>query len=194
MLTNKNRTTKKTTQRRARLWQTKWRLCKAGRFSYGESPRTPPLEGTSLHRWNNSVERPWGILSLFTIATEITLPQAVTHVAYARKCTPRRKEPYKLPKRTKPRRYSWVEVAVRKRKTEGVGGADKAFGTAGGAIISVNMKKTVKKTTCVEELKNILLFFFLVLLRRWRRPERNNRHHRQCLWAALKRQRIPTKC
>ena len=42
------------------------RLRKAGRFSYGESPRTPPLEGTSLHRWNNSVERPWGILSLFT--------------------------------------------------------------------------------------------------------------------------------
>ncbi len=41
-------------------------LCKAGRFSYGESPRTPPLEGTSLHRRNISVERPWGILSLFT--------------------------------------------------------------------------------------------------------------------------------
>ena len=37
----------------------------AGHFSYGESPRTPPLEGTSLHRRNNSVERPWGILSLF---------------------------------------------------------------------------------------------------------------------------------
>ena len=34
------------------------------RFSYGESPRTPPLERTSLHRRNNSVERPWGILSL----------------------------------------------------------------------------------------------------------------------------------
>ena len=44
----------------------KWHLCKAGSFSYGESPWTPPLEGTSLHRWNNSVERPWGILSLFT--------------------------------------------------------------------------------------------------------------------------------
>ena len=44
----------------------KWHLCKAGSFSYGESPRTPPLEGTSLHRWNKSVERPWGILSLFT--------------------------------------------------------------------------------------------------------------------------------
>ena len=37
-------------------------------FVYGESPRTPPLEGTSLHRRHNrySVERPWGILSLFT--------------------------------------------------------------------------------------------------------------------------------
>ena len=29
----------------------KWHLRKAGGFSYGESPRTPPLEGTSLHRW-----------------------------------------------------------------------------------------------------------------------------------------------
>ena len=37
----------------------------AGRFSYGESPRTPPLEGTSPHRRHTSVERPWGILSLF---------------------------------------------------------------------------------------------------------------------------------
>ena len=44
----------------------KWHLCKAGSFSYGESPQTPPLEGTSFHRWNNTVERPWGILSLFT--------------------------------------------------------------------------------------------------------------------------------
>ena len=35
-------------------------------FSYGESPRTPPLEGTSLHRRNISVERPSGILILFT--------------------------------------------------------------------------------------------------------------------------------
>ena len=44
----------------------KWHLCKAGSFSYGKSPRTPPLEGTSLHRRNISVERPWGFLSLFT--------------------------------------------------------------------------------------------------------------------------------
>ena len=28
----------------------KWHLCKPGSCSYGESPRTPPLEGTSLHR------------------------------------------------------------------------------------------------------------------------------------------------
>ncbi len=28
----------------------KWHLCKAGSFLYGESPQTPPLEGTSLHR------------------------------------------------------------------------------------------------------------------------------------------------
>ncbi len=28
----------------------KWHLCKAGSFSYSESLRTPPLEGTSLHR------------------------------------------------------------------------------------------------------------------------------------------------
>ena len=42
-----------------------WHPCEAGHFSYGESPWTPPLEGTSLHRWHNSVERPWGILSLF---------------------------------------------------------------------------------------------------------------------------------
>ena len=60
-----------------------WRLCKSGRFSCGESPRTPPLKGNSLHRRNNSVERPWGILSLFTTCSqlfisEFTLPKAVT--------------------------------------------------------------------------------------------------------------------
>ena len=43
-----------------------WKLCGACRFSYGESPRTPPLERTSLHRRDTSVERPQGILSLFT--------------------------------------------------------------------------------------------------------------------------------
>ena len=66
-------------------------LCKAGYFSYGESPRTPPLEGTSLHR-PNSVERPWGILSLFTI--EITLPQAVTHITYILQKFYEKKGPY----------------------------------------------------------------------------------------------------
>ena len=63
----KSKTTKKSSDRRSlarssnkqHLENTdKWHLCKTGSFSYGESPRTPPLEGTSLHRWNNSVERP----------------------------------------------------------------------------------------------------------------------------------------
>ena len=39
-------------------------LCPSYRFSYGESLRTLPLEETSLHRRNTSVERPWGNLSL----------------------------------------------------------------------------------------------------------------------------------
>ena len=59
----KQKTNKKKTRRR----QSKCHVfVKQVRFSYGESPRTPPLEGTSLHRRNISVERPWGILSLFT--------------------------------------------------------------------------------------------------------------------------------
>ena len=76
-----------------------WHLCKAGLLLlllfilflffifYGESPRTPPLEGTSLHRRNNSVERPWGILSLFTtcvftITSVMALPETVTHATW----------------------------------------------------------------------------------------------------------------
>ena len=59
----------------------KWHLCKAGSFSHGESPWTPPLEGISLHRWNNSVERPWEILSLFTTCLPFTLPEAVTQTS-----------------------------------------------------------------------------------------------------------------
>ena len=58
----------------------KWHLCKASSFSYGESPRTPPLEGTSLHRWNNSVERPWGILSLFTTHLQVQLHTKKTKI------------------------------------------------------------------------------------------------------------------
>ena len=56
----------------------KWHLYKAGSFSYGESPRTPPLEGTSLHRWNDSVERPWGILSLFTTCLQLCVKSLAT--------------------------------------------------------------------------------------------------------------------
>ena len=56
----------------------KWQLCKADSFSYGELPRTPPLEGTSLHRWNNNVERPWGILSLFTTCLPLCVKYPAT--------------------------------------------------------------------------------------------------------------------
>ena len=55
----------------------KWHFCKAGSFSYGESPRTPPLEGTSLHRWNNSVERPWGIWACLPPAYKCKHPATV---------------------------------------------------------------------------------------------------------------------
>ena len=71
-------------------------------FSYGESPRTPPLEGTSLHRRNNSVERPWGKLSLFTTCLHykgIHLPEAVTHVAYVY-LTPRQKTKHDMWRKT----------------------------------------------------------------------------------------------
>ena len=58
----KERKKKKTLKRQLKRHVFVKQVC----FSYGESPRTPPLEGTSLHRRNISVERPWGILSLFT--------------------------------------------------------------------------------------------------------------------------------
>ena len=66
----------------------KWHLCKAGSFSCGKSPRTPPLEGTSLHRWNNSVERPWGILSQFTTCLHLCVKSPchrLWHVDYPQK-------------------------------------------------------------------------------------------------------------
>ena len=58
----KKKKKKKTLKRQSKCHVFVKQVC----FSYGESPRTPPLEGTSLHRRNISVERPWGILSLFT--------------------------------------------------------------------------------------------------------------------------------
>ena len=66
----------------------KWHLCKAGSFSHSESLRTPPLEGTSLHWWNNCVERPWGILSLFTTCLRLCVKSPchrLWHVDYPRK-------------------------------------------------------------------------------------------------------------
>ena len=66
----------------------KWHLCKTGSFSYGESLWTPPLEGTSLHQWNNSVERPWGILSLLTTCLRMCVKSPchwLWHVDYPQK-------------------------------------------------------------------------------------------------------------
>ena len=83
----------------------KWHLCKAGSFSYGESPRTPPLEGTSLHRWNNSVERPWGILSLFTTCLHLWV-KSHCHLQphlqnKPQKAAEKKEESYKTLKRSK---------------------------------------------------------------------------------------------
>ena len=46
------------------------------RFSYSESPWTSPIEWTSLHRRTYSVERPWGILSLFTTCIQLQIHPA----------------------------------------------------------------------------------------------------------------------
>ena len=98
-------------------------LRKSDRFSYGESPRTPPLKGTSLHRRNNSVERPCGdlepVYDLFTIMCEITLSESVSHVTYTETnsmhCRMRR-EPNGVLKRTEPQRIkSSVEENAWKR-------------------------------------------------------------------------------
>ena len=83
----------------------KWHLCKAGRFSYGKSPRTPPLEGTSLHRWNNSVERPWGILSLFTTCLRLCVKSHCHLQPHLQNMPPnaaeKKEESYKTLKRSK---------------------------------------------------------------------------------------------
>ena len=86
-----NKTTKKKSSDRRRPSkhsENKWHLCKVGSFTYGESPLTPPLEGTSLHQWNNSVEWPWGILSLFTTCLCMCVKSPchrLWHVDYPRK-------------------------------------------------------------------------------------------------------------
>ena len=94
----------------------KWHLCKAGSFSYGESPRTPPLEGTSLHRWNNSVERPWGILSLFTTCLRLCVKSPchrLSHVDYPKRHT-RRKEPLRNAKQDKTTRRAGYKKVYKK--------------------------------------------------------------------------------
>ena len=98
----------------------KWHLCKAGSFSYGESPRTPPLEGTSLHRRNNSVERPWGILSLFTTCLQVQSPcHSLWHMwTMPKKHTKKRGDlgNTKNTKITRRRAGTWAEVCEKDPK------------------------------------------------------------------------------
>ena len=62
----KKKEKKKTLRRLSKCHVFVKQVFKKKNFFNGDPPRTPPLEGTSLHRRNISVERPWGILSLFT--------------------------------------------------------------------------------------------------------------------------------
>ena len=81
-------------------------------FSYGESPRTPPLGGTSLHRRNISVERPWGILSLFMTCLPLWVKSShqirchVSHTQELMACILRRQSSpiYGVLERTEPER------------------------------------------------------------------------------------------
>ena len=61
-------------------------LYEVGRFSYNESPRTPPLDGTSLHRWNNIVERPWGIWACFTTFSWLRVISACQRLYVTQTC------------------------------------------------------------------------------------------------------------
>ena len=66
-----------------------WSPYEWGWFSDGESPRTPPLEGTSFHQRKNSVERPWGILRLFTTCLRLQM-QSVCYRLWHMWPTPRK--------------------------------------------------------------------------------------------------------
>ena len=48
-------------------------------FSYGESPRTPPFEGTSLHQTLGDLEP---VYDLFTIKGEIITSESLSRVTY----------------------------------------------------------------------------------------------------------------
>ena len=125
----------------------KWCLCQTGRFSYGESPRNPPLEGTSLHRWNNSVERPWGILSLFT--TSLPVIQSPCHRLWHMSPTPEkaRWEESIHTKCEKEQNHSEEELGRRKckNKTE-----KEAISTNKGTMLKIKMNGTTMKRTWIE--------------------------------------------
>ena len=114
----KKKERKKATKKEKKKRETKWKKRKRATlkrqlkchvfakqvcFSYGESLRTPPLEGTSLHRRSFSVERPWGILSQLTTCLTLWVKsshQSHCHVSptqelraciLTRQCSPARK-------------------------------------------------------------------------------------------------------
>ena len=68
----------------------KWHLCKAGSFSYGESPWTPPLR--EIHFTGKTIA--WrGTLSLFTTCLQLCVKSPchwLWHVGYPEKHTKRR--------------------------------------------------------------------------------------------------------
>ena len=107
-----------------------------------------PLEGTSLHRWNNSVERPWGILSLFTTCLRLQVKSPyhrLWHVAYARKNSEKNRAKRNVKKNKTTQNRSWVEEGIKQDWKE----ADK---TNKGTILSTKMNSTTTKT-CTEGLR-----------------------------------------
>ena len=117
----KKKEKKKTLKRQSKCHVFVKQVC----FSYGESPRTPPLEGTSLHRRNISVERPWGILSLFTACLSLWVKsscQSRCHVSPTqefRACILRRQSSpiYGVLERTEPERKEKSAVEEDQRKS-----------------------------------------------------------------------------
>ena len=115
----------------------KRRSCKAGSFSYGESPRTPPPEGTSLHRRNNSVERPWGILSLFTTCLRL---RVWNHPATGPDTC--RLRPERQCEKNRAKRRGWAKRNAKKNNTTELG---------------KRRRKTKLQNRCVRKNKGIIL-------------------------------------
>ena len=134
----------------AKLSANKNRPTKAGSLSYGESPRTPPLERTSLHRRNNSVEKPWGILSLFTTCLRLRVwnhPATDCDTCRLRLEKHWRKNGAKrnVKQNKTIQKKSWVEKGTKQNCKREV------LGTNKGTILSTKLNSTNMTRTWVEE-------------------------------------------